>query len=88
MKITRKFTTAGSDPFASVNWVKRSSKITNPDGSRRFPQRRLVPLEVPYTESEREIHRLLRRVPHHRAGHPQRGAPFSLLPTHLGAENR
>ena len=33
MKITRKFTQAGSDPFASVQWVKRSSKISNPDGS-------------------------------------------------------
>ena len=33
MKITRKFTTAGCDPFASVKWVKRSSRITNPDGS-------------------------------------------------------
>jgi len=33
MKINRKFTQAGSDPFASVAWVKRSSKITNPDGS-------------------------------------------------------
>ncbi len=33
MKITRKFTTAGNDPFASVEWVKRSSRITNPDGS-------------------------------------------------------
>jgi ribonucleoside-diphosphate reductase alpha chain len=33
MKITRKFTTAGSDPFASTKWVTRSSKISNPDGS-------------------------------------------------------
>ncbi|MCC6679142.1 MAG: adenosylcobalamin-dependent ribonucleoside-diphosphate reductase [Phycisphaerales bacterium] len=33
MKITRKFTKDGADPFASVKWVKRSSKITNPDGS-------------------------------------------------------
>ncbi len=33
MKITRKFTTAGQDPFASTCWVKRSSRITNPDGS-------------------------------------------------------
>jgi ribonucleoside-diphosphate reductase alpha chain len=33
MKITRKFTKAGSDPFASVRWVTRSSRITNPDGS-------------------------------------------------------
>jgi len=33
MKITRKFTVAGRDPFASTGWVKRSSRITNPDGS-------------------------------------------------------
>src|SRR5436190_10990381 len=33
MKITRKFTSAGSDPFASVKSVTRPSKITNPDGS-------------------------------------------------------
>ena len=33
MKITRKFTTAGQDVFSTVNWVTRSSKITNPDGS-------------------------------------------------------
>ncbi|MBX3383471.1 MAG: adenosylcobalamin-dependent ribonucleoside-diphosphate reductase [Phycisphaeraceae bacterium] len=33
MKISRKFTTAGTDPFASVKWAQRSSKITNPDGS-------------------------------------------------------
>ena len=33
MKITRKFTTAGQDPFASTDWVTRASKITNPDGS-------------------------------------------------------
>jgi ribonucleoside-diphosphate reductase alpha chain len=33
MKITRKFTKDGQDPFASAKWVKRSSRITNPDGS-------------------------------------------------------
>jgi ribonucleoside-diphosphate reductase alpha chain len=33
MKISRKFTAAGSDPFSSVRWTRRSSKITNPDGS-------------------------------------------------------
>jgi len=36
MKIDRKFTTSGKDPFASVQWVRRSSKITNPDGSTVF----------------------------------------------------
>lgn len=33
MKISRKFTKAGSDPFATVEWAKRSSRISNPDGS-------------------------------------------------------
>ncbi|MFN7019723.1 MAG: adenosylcobalamin-dependent ribonucleoside-diphosphate reductase [Phycisphaerales bacterium] len=49
MKITRKFTTAGSDPFASVKWVKRSSKITNPDGTIVF---RMDDAEVPETWSQ------------------------------------
>ncbi|MGE4195879.1 MAG: adenosylcobalamin-dependent ribonucleoside-diphosphate reductase [Phycisphaerales bacterium] len=49
MKITRKFTTAGQDPFASVRWVKRSSKITNPDGSVVF---QMDDAEVPETWSQ------------------------------------
>ncbi|MCB9847583.1 MAG: adenosylcobalamin-dependent ribonucleoside-diphosphate reductase [Phycisphaeraceae bacterium] len=32
MKITRKFTTAGTDPFDTVEWVTRSTRIANPDG--------------------------------------------------------
>ncbi|MCC6321923.1 MAG: adenosylcobalamin-dependent ribonucleoside-diphosphate reductase [Phycisphaerales bacterium] len=49
MKITRKFTTAGHDPFASVKWARRSSKITNPDGSIVF---RMDDAEVPETWSQ------------------------------------
>ena len=49
MKINRKFTTAGQDPFASVKWVKRSSKITNPDGSIVF---KMDDAEVPETWSQ------------------------------------
>ncbi len=49
MKIARKFTTPGSDPFASVKWVKRSSKITNPDGSVVF---QMDDAEVPETWSQ------------------------------------
>jgi ribonucleoside-diphosphate reductase alpha chain len=49
MKITRKFTTAGSDPFASVKWVKKSSKITNPDGSVVFEMK---DAEVPESWSQ------------------------------------
>lgn len=33
MKVTRRFTTANEDPFATVEWTTRSSKISNPDGS-------------------------------------------------------
>jgi len=33
MKITRRFTQAGTDPFASVEYQKRTSRISNPDGS-------------------------------------------------------
>src|SRR5947208_12744979 len=33
MKITRRFTKPNQDPFASVEYEKRTSRITNPDGS-------------------------------------------------------
>jgi len=49
MKINRKFTTAGKDPFATVGWTKRSSKITNPDGTIVF---KLDDAEVPETWSQ------------------------------------
>jgi ribonucleoside-diphosphate reductase alpha chain len=49
MKITRKFTTAGQDVYASVKWVTRSSKITNPDGSVVF---KMDDASVPETWSQ------------------------------------
>ena len=48
MKISRKFTKPGQDPFATVGWIKRSSKITNPDGSVVF---QMDDAEVPETGS-------------------------------------
>ena len=36
MKITRRFTQAGASPYAGIEFVKRSSVIRNPDGSRVF----------------------------------------------------
>src|ERR1043166_5834296 len=33
MKITRRFAKAGQDPFATVEYEKRTSRITNPDGT-------------------------------------------------------
>jgi ribonucleoside-diphosphate reductase alpha chain len=49
MKITRKFTTLGADPFSTVKWTKRTSKITNPDGSVVF---QMDDAEVPETWSQ------------------------------------
>ncbi len=36
MKITRRFTKAGSNPYADIQFAKRSSVIKNPDGSTVF----------------------------------------------------
>jgi ribonucleoside-diphosphate reductase alpha chain len=36
MKVTRRFTHAGTDPYESIRFVERSSEIRNPDGSLVF----------------------------------------------------
>ncbi len=46
LKFKRVYTTPGIDPFDTVTWTKRTSKITNPDGSTVFE---LKDLEVPET---------------------------------------
>jgi ribonucleoside-diphosphate reductase alpha chain len=33
LQIERRFTTAGADPYETVEWIRRDSRITNPDGS-------------------------------------------------------
>ena len=33
LTVKRHFTAAGADPFASVEWSRRTSRIANPDGS-------------------------------------------------------
>jgi ribonucleoside-diphosphate reductase alpha chain len=33
LRIERRFTEAGKDPYASITWEKRDSRIANPDGS-------------------------------------------------------
>jgi len=33
LRITRRFTEAGTDPYSHFQWSRRNSKITNPDGS-------------------------------------------------------
>ncbi|MBK7404983.1 MAG: adenosylcobalamin-dependent ribonucleoside-diphosphate reductase [Phycisphaerales bacterium] len=49
MKVDRKYTKAGQDPFATVEWTTRSSKISNPDGSVVFE---MPDAEVPVTWSQ------------------------------------
>jgi ribonucleoside-diphosphate reductase alpha chain len=39
LRIERRFTTAGEDPYDTVEWVRRDSRITNPDGSVVFEMR-------------------------------------------------
>ncbi len=69
MKITRKFTMAGQDPFASVNWVKRSSKINNPDGSVVF---QMDDAEVPESWSQLATDIMVSKY-FRKAGIPQEG---------------
>lgn len=49
MRITRRFTVAGQDPFAGIKFVARTSKITNPDGSTVFEMR---DIQVPESWSQ------------------------------------
>src|SRR5215218_9278682 len=49
MTITRYYTTEGLDPFASVQWTTRTSRITNPDGSVVFEMK---DAEVPVSWSQ------------------------------------
>mgnify|MGYP002065013370 CR=1 FL=1 len=36
MKVSRRFTKAGADPYENIEFVERSSEIRNPDGSLVF----------------------------------------------------
>src|SRR6516225_6819619 len=42
MQIRRRYTSEGRDPFASFTFVKRTSRITNPDGSVVFEMKDLL----------------------------------------------
>ncbi|MBL8764401.1 MAG: adenosylcobalamin-dependent ribonucleoside-diphosphate reductase [Phycisphaerae bacterium] len=74
MKITRKFTKDGHDPFATVGWVKRSSRITNPDGSIVFEMR---DAEVPDTWSQLATDIMVSKY-FRKAGVPLDGGPNGL----------
>src|SRR5580692_11227987 len=42
MRIDRRFTAEGRDPFAAFNFVPRTSRISNPDGSVVFEMKDLM----------------------------------------------
>ncbi len=69
MKISRKFTTAGRSPFDTVEWVKRSSKIGNSDGSVVF---QMDDAEVPATWTQLATDIMVSKY-FRKAGVPQEG---------------
>jgi ribonucleoside-diphosphate reductase alpha chain len=83
MKVTRKFTTAGHDPFATVEWTTRSSKISNPDGSVVFE---MPDAEVPVTWSQLATDIMVSKY-FRKAGVPQFEQVYS-LPSTAGAVMR
>ncbi len=49
LAVERRFTTAGEDPFSSVEWTARTSRIANPDGSVVFE---MADAEIPANWSQ------------------------------------
>ena len=42
MRMTRRYTTAGQDPYSSIKFVPRTSRISNPDGSLVFEMKDIL----------------------------------------------
>ena len=74
MKITRKFTTVGSDPFATVEWALRTSRITNPDGTVVFEMK---DAEAPASWSQLAVDIMVSKY-FRKAGVPQLEDPYAL----------
>ncbi len=74
MKISRKFTSPSRDPFATVDWVTRSSKISNPDGSVVF---QMDDAEVPATWSQLATDIMVSKY-FRKAGVPQMERPYAI----------
>ncbi|MDJ0522388.1 MAG: vitamin B12-dependent ribonucleotide reductase [Planctomycetota bacterium] len=67
MKFTRRFTTAGQDPYEGIEWTSRKSEIRNPDGTVVF---RLDDVRVPASWSSVATDVLAQKY-FRRAGVPQ-----------------
>jgi len=67
LQIDRRFTAAGVDPYETVEWIRRDSRITNPDGSIVFEMENAeVPASWSQVASDIMVSKYLRK-----AGVPQ-----------------
>ncbi len=67
MKVTRRFTCAGKDPYESIEFVERSTEIRNPDGSLVFS---MDGVKVPESWSQVAVDVLVQKY-FRKAGVPQ-----------------
>ncbi|MCZ6800027.1 MAG: hypothetical protein O7F12_06020, partial [Nitrospirae bacterium] len=74
MKIERRFTRAGQDPFQGIPFVSRTSEIRNPDGSLVF---KAEDIQVPDHWSQLAVDILAQKY-FRRAGVPQKGPDVRL----------
>ena len=81
MKITRRFTRPGQDPFSSVTYEKRTSRISNPDGSVVFE---MNDAEVPSQWSQLATDIMVSKY-FRKAGVPQRDENGQPLRDHAGS---
>src|ERR1700724_875062 len=80
MKITRRFTKPNRDVFSSVEYDKRTSRITNPDGSVVFE---MNDAEIPRNWSQLATDIMVSKY-FRKAGVPQKDESGSLLHDHQG----
>jgi len=81
LAVSRRFTTAGDDPFSSFTFVHRDARITNPDGSVVFEMR---DVEVPDTWGQTAVDVLASKY-FRKAGVPQFGGDGKPLTTSDGS---
>jgi ribonucleoside-diphosphate reductase alpha chain len=75
MKINRRFTTQNQDVFSSVQWEKRTSRITNPDGTVVFE---MTDAEIPSTWSQLATDIMVSKY-FRKAGVPQKDSDCNIL---------
>ena len=80
MKITRRFTTSGQDAFSTTTYEKRTSRISNPDGSVVFE---LNDAEIPASWSQLATDIMVSKY-FRKAGVPQRDENGELIRDHAG----